>query len=205
MRMESVAFFFDNFFAMLAATDFSLLFIIEGCAFVLTFAVPICGCVFSQKLRTVSKKPFLYAARLFAAITFVVFASRFTLAQSLIAAALFWCAGTVAYGALCAFKPVRRADVKDEGLPLRAVEGVRQPERRTVAATAQTAVRLDHALSIADKLLVKNLGRGDRQELEKIKTQLTVLKVKNSINPQEGENLNLAFNTLLKLMAKYDL
>ena len=73
------------------------------------------------------------------------------------------------------------------------------------APAAQSVVRLDHALSIADKLLLKTLGRGDRQELEKIKTSLTVLKVKGELTPQDGEALNEMFNALLKLMAKYDL
>ncbi|MGN0805829.1 MAG: hypothetical protein ACI4MC_02215, partial [Candidatus Coproplasma sp.] len=79
-----------------------------------------------------------------------------------------------------------------------------QPPSASIPAV-QSGVRLDHALSIADKLLLKNLGRGDRQELEKIKTALTVLKVKGTLTAQEGENLNETFNTLLKLMAKYDL
>lgn len=203
--MEGIAVFFDNFFATLGAANFSLLFIIEACSFALTFLTALLGCVLSQKVRAAEKKPFLYVVGLFAAITFVVFAGRFTLTQSLMAAATFWCVGMVAYGVLCAFKPMQKHDYNEEGLPLRSVEGVRKPERHTVAATAQTAVRLDHALAITDKLLAKNLGRGDRQELEKIKTQLTVLKVKNLLNPQEGESLNLTFNTLLKLMAKYDL
>ena len=40
---------------------------------------------------------------------------------------------------------------------------------------------------------------------EKMKTALTVLKVKGVLSPEEGEALNEMFNALLKLMAKYDL
>ena len=79
------------------------------------------------------------------------------------------------------------------------------PQTEQTPPAATSVVRLEHALSIADKLLLKNLGRGDRQELEKIKTALTVLKVKGILSAQEGEALNEMFNALLKLMAKYDL
>ena len=64
-------------------------------------------------------------------------------------------------------------------------------------------MRLDHALSIADKLLLKPLSRADRQELEKIKTTLTVIQVKGNPTAQEGEIINGQFNALVKLMAKY--
>jgi hypothetical protein len=71
------------------------------------------------------------------------------------------------------------------------------------AATAD--VRLDHALSITDRLLAKTLTKGDRGEVEKIRSYLSVLSIKGTLSPEEGEALNESFNTLLKLMAKYNL
>ncbi|MDE7076763.1 MAG: hypothetical protein K2O62_05530, partial [Clostridia bacterium] len=116
------------------------------------------------------------------------------------------------YGALSLFKARKKRAPAAEGTPVQAAviasgRQVRQPQSAPVtdAPAAQSGVRLEHALSIADKLLLKNLGRGDRQELEKIKIALTVLKVKGVLSPQEGESLNEMFNALLKLMAKYDL
>ena len=108
---------------------------------------------------------------------------------------------------MCALTP-KTAVKSPERPPVRVQEAPR-PSPTAFAwpdvRPAQSAVRLEHALSIADKLLLKNLGRGDRQELEKMKTALTVLKVKGVLSPEEGEALNEMFNALLKLMAKYDL
>ncbi|MDE6373562.1 MAG: hypothetical protein K2L72_03595, partial [Clostridia bacterium] len=123
-----------------------------------------------------------------------------------------WCVGYAAYGRVCRFNGnIAAADVSRAAAPVPEVRAAAQPATRPAPArlaaqpAPQSAVRLDHALSIADKLLMKNLGRGDRQELEKIKTALTVLKVKGILSAQEGEALNEMFNALLKLMAKYDL
>ena len=69
---------------------------------------------------------------------------------------------------------------------------------------AKNNVRLEHAISVTDRLLQKNLGKGDRQELEKLKNTLAVLQMKGALSPAESEILNENFNALLKLMAKYD-
>lgn len=69
---------------------------------------------------------------------------------------------------------------------------------------AKSNVRLEHALSITEKLLLKSLGRGDRQELEKMRYTLNMLQAKGNLTPQEGEILNENFNALLKLMARYN-
>ena len=69
---------------------------------------------------------------------------------------------------------------------------------------AKNNVRLEHAASVTEKLLSKNLGKSDRQELEKLKNTLAVLRIKGTLSPAESEILNENFNTLLKLMAKYN-
>ncbi len=206
--MESITLFFKELFAQFEKADFALLFLIDVCAFVFIFMVAIFACAFSQRARACKKKPFLYLVDLFTAITLTVFLCQFTLAQAVAFAAVFRCVGLIFYGILRLFKPKEEFVPEAEGgvcvKTLSPRAPLPQPEYNP-PTVVHTGVRLDHALSIADKLLVKNLGRGDRQELEKIKTALTVLKVKGVLTPQEGENLNETFNTLLKLMAKYDL
>lgn len=207
--MESITVFFREFFTEYAKADFALLFLVDACAFVFIFVVALLSCAFSQRVRGCKKKPFLYLADVFSLITLTVFLCEFHPAQAITAAALFQCVGILFYGALCLFKPVQKyVPVAENPVYVHSAPVVRPPisEPEPVPAPAvYTGVRLDHALSIADKLLIKNLGRGDRQELEKIKTALTVLKVKGSLSPQEGEALNDMFNALLKLMARYDL
>ncbi|MGN1373530.1 MAG: hypothetical protein ACI4VK_05770 [Candidatus Coproplasma sp.] len=204
--MESITLFFDMVFEEFAKVDFALLFLIDIGAFAFISIISIVACAASQRVRSVKKRPFLYLVDLFTALTLVVFLSKYTLAQSVAVCAILRCLGIIVYGILRLFKPKERATYEAGGASLQSAARSAVPEQPPLSMPAvQSGVRLDHALSIADKLLVKNLGRGDRQELEKIKTALTVLKVKGAITTQEGESLNETFNTLLKLMAKYDL
>ena len=73
------------------------------------------------------------------------------------------------------------------------------------ARPAKPSVRTEHALSVTEKLLSKGLGKGDRQETERIKSVLTFLKAKGELSPEDNERLSESFNSLLKLMAKYGL
>ena len=208
MRMNGITNFFDNLFNRLSSLKFEHLLIADLCAFGVIFLTVLILCIFSKKMRIVDKRPFLCAVNVFTALTFAVFATTYQLAYSAAAAAAFWCVGYLSYGLLTLFKPatpyVSKAEVKSSAVssyrPVQTGAPIAMPP-----PAVQSGVRLEHALSIADKLLLKNLGRGDRQELEKIKTSLTVLKVKGTLTPQEGEQLNDMFNALLKFMAKYDL
>ncbi|MGN0812916.1 MAG: hypothetical protein ACI4MQ_05380 [Candidatus Coproplasma sp.] len=204
--MDNIVWFFDRVFEEFARADFALLFLIDMGAFAFISVVSIAACAFSQRVRELKKRPFLYLVDLFTAITLTVFLCRYTLARSVAAAAIFRCIGVIVYGVLRLFKPKEGFTPEESGVSIQSTARTPMPEQPPASLPAvQSGVRLDHALSIADKLLVKNLGRGDRQELEKIKTALTILKVKGTLTAQEGENLNETFNTLLKLMAKYDL
>ena len=212
--MEAVTEFFKGLLAQFDGADFALLAIIDFAAFGAVFIAALFGCIFSRKIRECDKRAYLYVVNAFAAVTLAVFLTEFSPAQSIAVAAVFWLTGFFTYGVLCLFGVRRRTLKKVEELPPSAVGTVsvkpvhRQPlspQATQPVPAAQTAVRLEHAASIADKLLLKNLGRGDRQELEKIKTALTVLKVKGVLSATDGEALNDMFNALLKLMAKYDL
>lgn len=212
--MEAITEFFKSVLGQLDKADFALLALIDFSAFAAVFIAALACHIFSKKVRASDKRVYLYVVNAFTAVTLAIFLTQFTIAQSVAASSVFWLAGYLTYGLLCLLRPLRGLRVQTAeagGAPITAV-GVKpvhkQPAVQAQPAPSpavQTGVRLEHAVSIADKLLLKNLGRGDRQELEKIKTALTVLKVKGALTAQEGEALNDMFNALLKLMAKYDL
>lgn len=202
--MKNVTNFFDGAFKSFKEADFALLFIVAVAAFAVLYAVFITFCALKRGLRKKAKRAYLCALKLFSLLIFCVFGVRYNFVEAAFAACAFFFAGICLYAPLCLFKETEpkfsaatfdKAETGAELFPLNDSQ----------APVALSAVRLDHAAAIADKLLLKTLGRADRQELEKIKTALTVLKVKGALSVQEGENLNEMFNTLLKLMAKYDL
>ncbi|MDE6850841.1 MAG: hypothetical protein K2J54_05905, partial [Clostridia bacterium] len=210
--IEFVTQFFKSVLNQFGAADFGLLAVIDLAAFGTVCVAALFGCVFSERLRARDKRVFLSVVNAFTAVTLAVFLTEFSLSQSVAVSAVLWCAGYLVYGALNLFRPKKRDNAADRSVPLSNVPVMQprpqravQPVQNAAVPPVNSVVRLEHALSIADKLLMKNLGRGDRQELEKIKTALTVLKVKGVLSPQEGEALNDMFNALLKLMAKYDL
>lgn len=173
----------------------------------------------SAKLKAKSKVPFLCLTNAYAAVTLALFLMRFELEKAVCAAALFWLVGYILYGALCAFtvkKPQKSGYVPSAAtisatLPVPAPTPTpAQYQAQTIklsskeATPAKNNVRLDHAVSITDKLLLKNLGKSDKQELEKLKNTFAVLQIKGTLTPTESDILNENFNTLLKLMAKYN-
>ena len=205
--------FFHDLAEGLSGANFALLVIIDLSAFCVICLTSLLACIFSERVRSHDKRAFLYAVNALSAVTLAVFLIEFPLGQAVALTACFWLVGFAFYGVLNLFRAKKRRDrvtPQPQPQPLYAVQGVpinavrAQTEAQPTSAV-QTGVRLEHALAIADKLLLKNLSRGDRQELEKMKTSLTVLKVKGILSVQEGEALNETFNALLKLMAKYDL
>ena len=211
--MEKVTEFFKNVLNQFSGANFALLALIDLAAFAAVVLAALFGCIISKRLRAHDKRAFMWLVNAFTAVTLAVFLIGFTLEKSLAAAIAVWLVGYIAYGVLLLLKGKGRERVERVQQPASNVTVMQSRPTRPSAPPAQVApqpavnsvVRLEHALSIADKLLLKNLGRGDRQELEKIKTALTVLKVKGVLSAQEGEALNEMFNALLKLMAKYDL
>ncbi|MCM1545913.1 MAG: hypothetical protein NC033_02645 [Clostridiales bacterium] len=207
--MENVTEFFKSVLNQFGGANFALLAIIDLSAFGAVALAALLGCVFSKRWRAHDKRMFMWLVNAFTAVTLAVFLCEFTLAKSVAAAVAVWLAGYVVYGVLSLVKVKNKKNDSSQMPANVSVMPARprqvQPAQASPQVAATSGVRLDHALSIADKLLMKNLGRGDRQELEKMKTALTVLKVKGVLSPQEGEALNDMFNALLKLMAKYDL
>lgn len=210
--MENVTEFFKTVLNQFGGANFALLALIDLSAFGFVVLASLVCCIFSNKMRAHDKRAFMWVVNAFAAVTLAVFLIEFTLEKSVAAAVAVWFVGFIVYGILLTFKAKNKGKVNSAQPPVSNVSVMPSRPPRPAQASqvapqpaVNSGVRLEHALSIADKLLLKNLGRGDRQELEKIKTALTVLKVKGVLSAQEGDALNDMFNALLKLMAKYDL
>lgn len=171
-------------------------------AFAFVFLLTLFLTLFQSGVRRADKRPYLCMVNAFTAVTFALAYIYEDLSFSLILAAVFWCIGYLSYGAVCLASRRKRARAESfpvSDLPPR-LEGL-----KCSVSPAKTNVRTEHALSVTEKLLEKDLGRGDRQETERIKSALDFMKMKGDLTPADNERLNDNFNALLKLMAKYGL
>ncbi len=197
----------DKMFSTISSVPFdTLIWIIWG-SFAGIFLLVLILSLALPKMRSASKRPFLCLVNAYSAVTLAAFLTDSELPQSVLAAALFWCAGYVLYGLLCAVtRPVivRQSTVSQVALSALPVQTPQKSSNLPVPAV-KNSIRLEHAMSVTDKLLMKNIGKGDRQELEKLKNTLTVLQMKGTLSPTESDILNDNFNALLKLMAKYNI
>lgn len=198
--------FFDKLFSAVASLPFdTLMWIIWG-SFAFIFVLALVLSLKVRAVRAASKRPFLCLVNAYSAVTLAGFLTIGGLPQAVFAAALFWCAGYVLYGALCFFTR-RRTVAAPVQISAAVASAPPQPPARQPRGdmpAAKSSVRLEHAASVTDKLLSKNLAKSDRQELEKLKNTLAVLQMKGTLTPAESEILNENFNALLKLMAKYN-
>ena len=196
----------NKIYSFLSSVKFdTLMWLIIG-SFAGIFLLALLLTLFSRKFKASDKRPFLCLANAFSALVFAAFLTGEELAQSCLAAVIFWFAGYLAYGVLCFFtSPVKEKPAAVQTV-LSAMPVRQQPatEVRTDVPAAKSSVRLEHAISVTDRLLQKNLGKSDRQELEKLKGTLSVLQIKGTLTPAESDILNENFNALLKLMAKYN-
>ncbi len=208
--------------AVAAAVPFNtLLWIIWG-TFIAVFVLSVTLTLCIPTVRAASKRPFLCLLYAYTALTFALFLTVNAIEDAAFTACVFWIAGYLCYGFLCAISnkkpasaypvPVAVCSAPAQNtafrpLPPPAPRPQSKPVERTPSGTymPKNNVRLEHAIAVTNKLLEKNLGKTDRQELEKLKNTLEVLKIKGSLTPAEGEILNENFNTLLKLMAKYNI
>lgn len=200
--------FINNVYSKVASVSTeTLLWIIFGSfagIFLLTFFLTLCV----KKVKSASKKPFFNLLNAYAALTFGAFLTEEPIPESIIAAVIFWCVGYLLYGVLCILtKSKGQTEIKNavavSSLPPLSPPA-KPPVSRAEVPAARSTVRLEHAISVTDRLLQKNLGKGDRQELEKLKNTLAVLQMKGALTPAEADILNDNFNALLKLMAKYN-
>jgi hypothetical protein len=195
---------YKNFCYWFSCLSYDSLAVFLIACFLGVFVLALILCALSPKIRSADKKPFFHLLNAFTAVSLALFVRTFELTGGVARCALFWCVGYMLYGLLCALTPKQKSG--DCQINVSQIEQV-QPRQfnPTGVPVAKSSVKLEHALSLSDKLLIKNLAKGDRQELEKIKTTLTILQVKGTLSPQECEILNDSFAALLKLMAKYNL
>ena len=204
--MENFVEYFRIAYRAVSSLPFGTLMLISLCSFSGVFALALALCMLSKKVRRADKKPLLFLLNAFTAVMVALFSMGFQPEQTIFSSALFWLAGYLLYGLMRLLTP-KKSDAPPSRVNVISSMPVRPPERQEECSSlpaAKSAVRLDHAISITDKLLLCRLARSDRQELEKIKTTLTVLQVKGNLSPQEGEVLNDNFNAILKYMAKYN-
>lgn len=184
-------------------------------AAIFILALTLCLCL--PSVRTASKRPYLCLVYAYTATTLALFLTVNGIEHAAFIACIFWIAGYLCYGVLCLASrekkksralPAQVAACAAPALPAQTVQpapaAAKPPRPATGASIARNNVRLEHAIAVTNRLLEKNLGKTDRQELEKLKNTLEVMKVKGTLSPAEGEILNENFNTLLKLMAKYN-
>ena len=195
----------DSIYSSISSIPFdTLIWIILGSFLAVTvFTAVLCFAV--PKIRAADKRPYLCLVNAYTAVVLASFLTKQPLAQSALASAIFWCFGYFLYGVFCFIsKPVKREDSTPSVVTMMPSRPVAPPVRTDVSP-AKSSVRLEHAISVTDRLLEKNLGKSDRQELERLKSTLAVLQMKGTLSPAESDILNDNFNALLKLMAKYNI
>lgn len=196
----------ESIYSFVAALSFDVLvWLVVGSFAAITLLTGVL-CFALPKVRAAQKRPYLCLVNAYTSVVLAAFLTREPFAQSVLAAAVFWCFGYFLYGGLCVVsKPeAKKSDTLSASVSVLPVRGVVSPPRVETTA-ARSSVRLEHAISVTERLLQKNLGKSDRQELEKLKSTLSVLEMKGELTPAESDVLNEDFNALLKLMAKYNI
>lgn len=195
----------DSLYSSISSIPFdTLVWIILGTFIAITiFVVVLCFAI--PKIRAASKRPYLCFVNAYTAVVLATYLTAQPLAQSTLASALFWVFGYFLYGVLCLItKPIKREEGTPSQITLMPSRPL-SPPVHTEVHTAKSSVRLEHAISVTERLLEKNLSKSDRQELERLKSTLSVLQIKGELSPAESDILNDNFNALLKLMAKYNI
>lgn len=183
----------------------TLVWIVWG-SYVGIFVISLLVSLISPRARSAEKRPFLALTNAYSGVNLAIFLLKCPLAPSIIITIAFWVAGYLLYGILCFCSVKRKAKNEVEDRAPIPVQTVYTSPARPVNTppAAKNSVKLEHAVSVTDSLLAKNLAKSDRQELEKLKNTLAILQIKGSLTPAETDILNDNFNALLKLMAKYN-
>lgn len=171
------------------------------------FVITLLITLFSRRFRNTEKKPFLALTNAYSGVNLAVFLLKCSISSSVIITAAFWVIGYILYGVLCLCSIKKKNKKETAPRPDIPVQSIYSPPVRPASnrvPAAQSNVKLEHAVSVTESLLSKNLAKSDRQELEKMKSTLAVLQIKGTLTPIESEILNENFNALLKLMAKYN-
>ena len=94
--------FVNNLYAFVSGIPFdSLVWYVWG-SYAGIFLLALVLTVFSRRFKAVSKRPFLCLTHAYAGVNLALYLSACELAQSVMITALFWIAGYILFGALCA-------------------------------------------------------------------------------------------------------
>lgn len=197
----------QNFSRFIGGVPFENLVYFAWGSYIALFIICLLCFLLSPKIRTCPRRPFLYLTNAYSGVNLALFLIKFDLGQAAFITAAFWTCGYLLYGLLCLVKaPEKRERAKEPAVYIQSLPvQPPAPAPKSFVPAAKNNVRLDHAASIADKLLLKTLGKSDRQEVERMKSTFSMLQLKGELSPAEGEILNDSFNALLKLMAKYNM
>lgn len=193
--------FFDGIYSAISSLTLEVSLCICWGAFGFVFLCTMFCTIFNGSVRAADKRPYLALVNIFAAVTFALTLTESEPAFSVLLAAVFWCAGYLTYGLIVLLSRRKNERKRQYNMPDISVPEMRS---RPSVSPAGANVRAEHALSVTEKLLAKDLGRGDRQETERIRASIGFIQAKGSLTPEDNERLNDNFNTLLKLMAKYN-
>lgn len=196
---------FSDFFNTLSDIPLNTLLIIIWGTFGGLFLIIFAACFISQRVKRASKRPYFALVNAFSALTLAAYLTKEELGAAVLSSVLFWLAGYLSYGILCLVTKEKKAQTPVTASAMPVLNSKPIAAIRTDAPAAKSNVRLEHALSVTENLLQKNLGKSDRQELERLKNTLDILQMKGNLTPEEGDVLNDNFNALLKLMAKYNM
>lgn len=203
--------FANNFYAAIAKIPFDWLVWFTWGSYAFIFVIAFGLTLLIPKVKALSKTPFLCLTNAYAAVNLSLYLLKCELAPSILVTALFWVIGYILYGLLCfCSKGKHKNKSSSVGEVITTLPAPSTPAPMPSKAVkadipaAKNSVRLEHAVTVTEKLLTKCLGKSDRQEVEKIKNTLAILRIKGTLSTTEAEILNENFNTLLKLMAKYN-
>lgn len=196
-----------DLFSRIAKIPFdTLVFAVWG-SYAVIFITALIATLVSVRAKRAEKKPFLALTNAYSGVNLAVFLLKCPLNEALVITAIFWVAGYLWYGILCfcSIKGRAKKGLKSiASVPVQPVYTQPVTPVKGQAPAFKNNIKLDHAVTVTENLLSKNLSKSDRQELEKLKATLAVLQIKGSLTPAESDILNENFNALLKLMAKYN-
>jgi hypothetical protein len=195
----------ENLYSKISTLPTKTLLTVIWSGFALIFFISVILSIKVSAVKNADKRPYLCLVNCFCALTFSACNITFDVGLSCFYTVAFWVVGYLSYGVLCLIKDRGGKSDIISGQSLNFIE--ERPSAKFVNSNTQPLkgnVRLEHALSVIENLLMRQLGKTDRLEVEKIKSTLSVLRLKGELTPAEGEFLNDSFNALLKLMAKYN-
>ncbi len=159
----------------------------------------------SKTFKKSSKRAYIVFSILCCVGLYLVMRLEFTIYISSLISFILACVGGLVYLYLILFKAKSNSSRSQRGGDIH-VQALSPPPPNAVRGEGQAVpadVRLEHAVSIIDKLLLLNVSRVDRGTLNSMKATFLLYRQKGTLTAEENKVLNDSLNALLKLMSKY--